>query len=453
MWRPFLAVALMCFLLALDTLPQAAYIALPAMPAMPAMPAQYHATLRTQDIYLVNQQQLDFANPMFQSTWYRNDGPVAAGLVKRSWYWGPAPISGALQEEYKEGVGGKRLVQYFDKARMEYDARLLDPNNPFAVTTGLLAVELISGKMQVGNSSYVDRWPADIPLASDPDDPNAPTYLSFRDVSNTPLGDKPAVPEIGQPVTATIARNGTVGADPTKAAYPDVTIAYYDETTRHNVPKAIWDFLHLKGPIFAAGTSSGVTNDVELSSPWFYATGLPISEAYWARVKILGQMEDVLIQAFERRVVTYEPNGPPGFQVEMGNIGQHYYDWRYKDAGKPAGWSSDTPTPALQPTAQPTVTVQLTTQLTATEPSATCCPPMKGPMYSDHSASQMWGTYWRSSTLQRPRAFAHYLRIRPKPRVELCRLASWPSRILLHKPRPSRSSAQAPVPIRYSTCM
>ena len=43
----------------------------------------------------------------------------------------------------------------------------------------------------------------------------------------------------------------------------------------------------------------------------------------------------MLIQPYERRVLTYVPTAPEGFKVQMGNIGQHYYAWRYKDAGKP----------------------------------------------------------------------------------------------------------------------
>ena len=78
----------------------------------------------------------------------------------------------------------------------------------------------------------------------------------------------------------------------------------------------------------------------KLIDPWFYASGYPISDAYWSQVKINGILTDVMIQAFERRVLTYVPTNVPGFEVEMGNIGLHYYDWRYKDAGKP----SETPT-------------------------------------------------------------------------------------------------------------
>ena len=32
---------------------------------------------------------------------------------------------------------------------------------------------------------------------------------------------------------------------------------------------------------------------------------------------------------FERRVLTYTDTNPDPYKVEMGNIGQHYYHWRY----------------------------------------------------------------------------------------------------------------------------
>jgi hypothetical protein len=44
---------------------------------------------------------------------------------------------------------------------------------------------------------------------------------------------------------------------------------------------------------------------------------------------VAGQQTDVLVQLFQRRVVTYQPDAPEGFKVQMGNIGAHYYDWRY----------------------------------------------------------------------------------------------------------------------------
>src|SRR5204863_484813 len=54
-----------------------------------------------------------------------------------------------------------------------------------------------------------------------------------------------------------------------------------------------------------------------------------ITEPYWARVKIDGVYQDVLFQLFERRALTYVPSMPKGWQVQMVNVGQHYYRWLY----------------------------------------------------------------------------------------------------------------------------
>jgi hypothetical protein len=61
----------------------------------------------------------------------------------------------------------------------------------------------------------------------------------------------------------------------------------------------------------------------------FYATGYPITEAYWTNVNVQGVDQLVLLQCFERRCLTFTPANPLGWQVEAGNVGQHYYAWRY----------------------------------------------------------------------------------------------------------------------------
>jgi hypothetical protein len=61
----------------------------------------------------------------------------------------------------------------------------------------------------------------------------------------------------------------------------------------------------------------------------FSGTGFPIMEAYWVTVPVGGEMKDVLLQCFERRCMTYTPDNPPDWQVEAGNVGLHYLDWRY----------------------------------------------------------------------------------------------------------------------------
>ncbi|MFL5732815.1 MAG: hypothetical protein ACJ78Q_06405 [Chloroflexia bacterium] len=266
----------------------------------------------------------------FAALWNRTDSLVATHAVARSWYWGPQ-ANWTARELYVDDPTGtqSRLVQYFDKSRMEINNPNGDKNNPFYITNGLLTVELISGRMQTGNNTFEDRKPATVNVAGDFDDPNAPTYASFVGKANAG-GDHPDPNKLNQKVTTTLARNGTVGNDPSKSTITNTQIVYYDDVTKHNIPKAMWDFLNLQGDV-KKGTQ--VVKET-LSTPWFYATGRPISDAYWAKVKIAGKLTDTLIQAYERRVLTYTPSNPAGFQVEMGNIGAHYHDWRYIGPGK-----------------------------------------------------------------------------------------------------------------------
>ena len=75
----------------------------------------------------------------------------------------------------------------------------------------------------------------------------------------------------------------------------------------------------------------------------FFATGRPISEAYWATVSVGGAQTDVLIQCFERRCLTYTPSNAPEWQVESGNVGRHYYDWLYSPEDELDGPCPDSP--------------------------------------------------------------------------------------------------------------
>jgi hypothetical protein len=269
----------------------------------------------------------NFADDAFKNVWMRTDSLVDNGSVKRSYFWGPVP-GFTTSEAYAEGPNGKHLVQYFDKSRMEINNPNGDKSNPFYVTNGLLTLDLIYGRVQTGNDKYEYRYPAEIDLASDGDDVGAgtPTYASFRSVIYSQSTSR-----IGETIADTINRLGQVGSD---ASYTsnNVKYAFYEPATKHNIPDVFWTFLNQSGPV----VQDGKTVNARLSDPYFYATGYPVTEAYWARVKIAGVNNvDVLIQPYERRVLTYVPTAPQGFKVQMGNIGQHYYAWRYSDAGKP----------------------------------------------------------------------------------------------------------------------
>ncbi|MDQ3928040.1 MAG: hypothetical protein M3328_02710, partial [Chloroflexota bacterium] len=267
----------------------------------------------------------NFADDAFKTLWMRTDELVDNGSVKRSYFWGPTPGFRAY-EEYAEGPSGQHLVQYFDKSRMEINNPNGNKADRFYVTNGLLTRELISGQMQVGNSKFVYRWPAEINLASDNDDMSAPTYASFRFVVNDYNSSR-----IGQVIDDTISRAGTPSRDGRYSTY-GVKYAQFEPATRHNIPDVFWQFLNQTGPVM----ENGKTVNARLNDPYFYATGYPIGEAFWASVKIAGVTNTaVLVQPYERRVLTYVPTAPQGFKVQMGNIGQHYYSWRYQDAGKP----------------------------------------------------------------------------------------------------------------------
>lgn len=273
---------------------------------------------------------MPFADSAFENIWTRNDQPVASSAAKRSWTWGPAPLIAGL-EAYAEAPNGsgKRLVQYFDKARMEINNPSLAPTDKAFVTNGLLTVELISGRMQLGNNKFETLKPAGINIASDPDDGNAPTYSSFGTVANTSAGEHRQDDKSSNGyATGRINRQGQVTDDASRKL-PETKIAYFEKATGHNVPRVFWDYLNSTGPV-----RSGVINtNKPLLDPWVFAMGLPIGDAYWANVKVEGKMQDVLIQPFERRVLTYVPGLAPEWRVQMGNIGQHYFQWRYGEKG------------------------------------------------------------------------------------------------------------------------
>jgi hypothetical protein len=256
-----------------------------------------------------------FAEPAFRAVWNVADLPLVTGQTQRSWLWGPEGFAVAW-EDYAEAPRGKRLVQYFDKTRMEITRHDAPRDAPGYVTNGLLAKELVTGLRQTGDNTFVLSRPAAVNVAGDPDDPNAPTYASFSQLTGR-VEERPAA------VIATIDRAGNVGQNGALGNYTDYV--YYIPETGHNIPSVFWDFLNSTGPIL----DGDEYREGRLFDPTFFATGFPITEAYWARARVGGQERDVLVQVFERRVLTYTPDNEPAFQVEMGNVGRHYHAWRY----------------------------------------------------------------------------------------------------------------------------
>jgi cell division septation protein DedD len=296
----------------------------------------------------------------FQRVWDRTDRPVAELRVSRSWMWGPEGYTEAFHESYVDAPDGERLVGYFDKSRMEINDPTADPHSEWYVTNGLLARELITGEMQTGHDSFEQRQPGAVHIAGDPD-ADSPTYATFG-----PLMGYAPIP-LGWTIIQTVDSGGAVKADSSLDAY-GVTAKHHVPETEHNVASVFWELMTSHGLIYRDGA---YVDEPLLTNP-FYAVGFPLTEAYWTRVKVKGVDQDVLVQAFERRVLTYTPANPDGWQVEAGNVGQHYHIWRYEQTIEPDP-TPVPPTPVPEPTSTPAPT-QPTPTPTAVVPAPTPTP-------------------------------------------------------------------------------
>ncbi|HEX7101681.1 MAG TPA: CAP domain-containing protein [Nitrolancea sp.] len=251
------------------------------------------------------------ADPSVQSVWAAADGAVKSLAESRTWLWGP-DVDAALMEDYAESPGGKRQVYYFDKSRMEITDPNGDRSSEWFVSNGLLVRDMIQGAIQTGETTFKPAQPATIPLAGDDkDNGNAPTYASLKNLAS--LGNGYVVPNwTGQPVDTVLHKDGSVSHDASLGS----TTAYgsYDATTGQNVAGVFWDWMTAQ------------------PWQWIYVLGHPLSEPYWVQTNVKGQQQWVLVQAFERRVLTYTPSNVANWQIEMGNVGRAYYEWRYGSA-------------------------------------------------------------------------------------------------------------------------
>ncbi len=271
-----------------------------------------------------------FADPTIRTVWQRTDAPVAAGQATRSWVWGPGPFF-TTYEPFNGTPTGNRLVQYFDKGRLEVNDPAGDRGSPWFVTSGLLVKEMVLGRLETGVEAGDGeaRAPAQIPVSGeDIGAESAPPYSAFAGQ----FGRVPAAP--GRSVNAQIAHQGTV-TDLT-APPADVHLLAYNEAGGHNIADVFWRFMNASGPVSSGGrVTQGPLFD------WVYTMGLPLTEPLWTRASVGGTERWVLVQLFERRLLTYTPTNAAAWQVEMANVGRHYFSWRY---GAPTGDTKDTNT-------------------------------------------------------------------------------------------------------------
>jgi hypothetical protein len=264
--------------------------------------------------------------PEFELVWERTEAPVARGDAQRSWLWGPEPRTPGLTERYLDSPGQERVVQYFDKGRMEVNNPDADPSDPWFVTSGLLTRELISGQIQIGDEAFLDTGSgASIQIAGDHLTP-FPQYRHMAEVVDQGNQDR-----TGEQADKVLTPDGL---DPSITPPDDANADFVHHVVYHgpesvdvgyNIPAAFWDYLNAPGTVYDSAGNPVVADPL---FSWIFVMGFPIADAFWAEVPVGGVVQWVLIQPFERRVLTYTPSNSPEWQVEMGNIGQHYRDWR-----------------------------------------------------------------------------------------------------------------------------
>lgn len=268
-----------------------------------------------------------FANPAFTATWQRTDGPVASGAVARPYVWGQEPFA-TKTERYDSSPQSKRLVQYFDKGRMEVTRPEAEASNQWYVSSGLLVRDLVGGIVQVGDNKVQLYEPAEIPIAGD-DKAVTPTYADFaRDA----FSGRISLSRVGVVINTSLRPGGLTATRPASAE-PKVRIGYYEASSHRNIAAPFWDFMNATGPVLNPAGQSVTGTLFE----WQYILGYPLTEPYWLSARVGGKSQEVLVQLFQRRVLIYNPAAPQGQQVEFGNVGRHWFDWQYSPAPKPTG--------------------------------------------------------------------------------------------------------------------
>jgi hypothetical protein len=273
------------------------------------------------------------ATNFFYATWSWTDRPVQDQAVNRTWMWGPEAYSDAFLEQYSDSPNGARLVQYYDTSRMEI-SKPNEPHGPWYITNGLLVTELVSGQLQLGDDDFEQLEPAAINVVGDAIQNRPITYAHLQTLLDAP----PAAEGAPLHYRAEVTTDGTLATYIDDERGPQgLTAGHYEPVTNHTVATPFWEFMTASGVTYGYSIlfNDGAYTDGPLFENPYYATGFPITEAYWTLAPVNGELRDVLFQCFQRRCLTYTPANPDGWKVEAGNVGQHYYRWRYGEHTSP----------------------------------------------------------------------------------------------------------------------
>lgn len=248
--------------------------------------------------------QQPFASPAFEQLWLQSE-PISLSL------WGQTPLVWRI-EPYAEAPNGRRLVQYFDRGRMELTVRA--GSTAPVVSQGRLAWELTTGQIALGSDLFARQQPPAISIDGGATDPRVPTYASFSSLVSHRAPDR----SNGEIVTDWLAADGSLQSAPPPTP---ARLSRYIALTGHNLPDVTIAFFNQ----FPLGPLA-----------WIEVFGYPISEPVWAYYRHGQTASPSLIQVFERRILIYTPELPTDQRFTIANTGRHYYRWRYgRDPSSP----------------------------------------------------------------------------------------------------------------------
>lgn len=256
--------------------------------------------------------------PAIRSIVERTDRLVADGSVDRAWVWGPNAITEPIQEPFSGAPDDTRMVQYFDKGRIEKRTSDQPADSGWPVTTGLLVTEMVTGQIQVGVGQYENRGPAQLPILGTQLTPDGPTYAMLGPLRGDRAG------RIGATIDQRLTADGELETID-HLGEMRITIAKLDLATRHGIAKPFWNYMTSSGPIWVDGEQ----REGRLFADPYFATGHPITEPFWISIGEEGAERDVLMQCFQRRCLVYAPDSTARWSVASNNAGRHYYTWRY----------------------------------------------------------------------------------------------------------------------------
>src|SRR5687767_13724528 len=123
---------------------------------------------------------------------------------------------------------------------MKFDDPRCGRASRWFVSTGMLIIETRSGMTPLGERAFLQQGPANVRIAGDPNDTNAPTYSSLGGVTAQLPGDRS-----GQIPAETIDRAGRVGTH-RGPARPETRLAHFASESGHNIPQVFWDYLNAR---------------------------------------------------------------------------------------------------------------------------------------------------------------------------------------------------------------